>query len=142
MKKPETIADLNINLEFTKTEYFPTYSEFENYIKDKNPGIECYNIVPGIYSFTVTIPTDLVKEGMLGFNYFPKWETIFFDTIFFDITIDHGTNKSIINLLYKINYHIHEKIKKGTEKYRTWTELEKFKLIAKNSFEIEFTIPF
>lgn len=137
MKKPETIADLNINLEFTKTEYFPTYSEFENYIKDKNPGIECYNIVPGIYSFMITIPLDSESVTMFNGRSYPKWETIFFD-----IGIDHGTNKSIISLLYKINYQIHLKIKKATEKYRTWTELDKFKLIAKNSFEIEFSIPY
>lgn len=147
MQKPKTIADLNINLEFTNENHFPTYSEFENYIKDRNSAIIDYNIIPGIYTFKILIPTnknshivngiqqDIPRE-VIGYT-FPKWETISFD-----IDIHHGINRSIINLLYNINYHIHQKIRKRSENYRTWTELDRFVLISKNTFEIEFTIPF
>lgn len=132
MQNPKTIADLIINLEFTKTEKFPTYSEFETYIKSKNSDIEKWNIKQGIYSFTVTIPTEIVND--YGW---PKWETVDFD-----IPIYLGTNRSLINFLYRINEQIWTKIKKATIKYNTWTELDRFVLKSKNNFEIEFTLPF
>lgn len=132
MQNPKTIADLNLNLEFTKTEKLPTYSAFEIYIKSKNPDIQKWNIKQGIYSFSVTIPTEIVND--YGW---PKWETITFD-----IAVYLGTSKSLINLLYKINEQIWAKIKKATVKYNTWTELDKFVLVSENKFEIEFTIPF
>lgn len=134
MKKPKTIADLSINLEFTKTEIFPTYSEFENYIKERNPGIEQWNIVPGIYSFEVTIPTN---ESLRFNGGYPKW-----DTITFDINSVAGMSRTLINFLYRINSQIHSKIGKATPKYNTWTELDRFVLVSENKFEIEFTIPF
>ena len=131
MKQPKTIADLNINLEFTKTEFFPTYSEFENYIKERNPGIEQWNIVPGIYSFEVYIPTDKTFRDYFS-NEQTKW-----DYVTFDINSVAGMNRTLINFLYRINSQIHSKIRKGA-----WTELDRFVLVSENKFEIEFTIPY
>lgn len=136
MKQPKTIADLTINLEFTKTEFFPRYSEFENYIKERNLGIEKWNVVPGIYSFEAYIPTNETFKDYFGRDQV-KW-----DTITFDINSVAGMNKTLINFLYRINSQIYSKIKKATWEYSTWTELDRFVSISENKFEIQFTLPY
>lgn len=128
MKTSKTIADLNINLTFSKSLLFHSLSEFTEKFKKANPYLVNYKIIPDTYLFEVYIPNEYNQ----------------YVTLYFNVTIHKGTDNSLSTFLYKIDSCINKEIKKSDDYYHPWTELEKFILVNKtnNSFKIEFSIPF
>lgn len=104
---PKTIADLKINLKFSKElNYCPTFSDFEAKFQEENPNLPNYKIKAGIYRFRIWIPT--CEKMFIGTE--TKYES--HDWINFTIEIMNGIY--LVNFLYLINYNIYSRIRKDT----------------------------
>ena len=140
VNKPKTIADLNINLTFSKTSnYCPLFTDFEIELRNKNPDLTNYRIKPGLYHFRIWIP---VREK--------DHTTIFggkiseYDDYNFQINVPkpilQGDETYLFAFLYRINYNVYLKIQKDVY---YCTELDCFKREYDDfHYNIELGIPF
>jgi hypothetical protein len=64
IKQSKTIADLKINLTFSKPSKnnCPTFTDFEIKLKQENPELVNYRIKPGVYNFRIWLPTGEEKS--------------------------------------------------------------------------------
>lgn len=116
IKKPQTIADLKINLTFSKTSnYCPTFTDFEAKFQEENSNLPNYKIKPGMYHFRIWIPTH--EQVYIGTE--TKYEV--YNWVNFTIEAINGA--CLVNLMYLINYNIFLRIKKDTY---FCTELDNF----------------
>ncbi len=139
VNKPKTIADLNINLTFSKTSnYCPLFTDFEIELRNKNPDLENYRIKPGLYHFRIWIPTGEEKSKYWGEN-ITKYEDYDFQ-INVPKPILQGDETYLFAFLYRINYNIYLKIQKDAN---YCTELDCFKREHDDfHYLIELGIPF
>ena len=78
-KKPKTIADLKINLTFSKTSnYCPLFTDFEIELRNKNPELINYRIRSGLYSFRIWLPTKEVNSEIFKDEKITVYEWIVF----------------------------------------------------------------
>lgn len=138
-KKPQTIADLKIDLTFSKTSnYCPTFTNFEIELRNKNPDLENYRIKPGLYHFRIWIPTGEKKSKYWSEN-ITKYEDYNFQ-INVPKPILQGDETYLFAFLYRINYNIYLNIQKDTN---YCTELDCFKREYDDfHYNIELGIPF
>lgn len=139
-KKPQTIADLKINLTFSKTSnYCLTFAEFKETIKKNNPELINYKIKPGLYSFRIWIPT-----GEIDSDYYHGEKCSLYEWVVFQINIPKSILKGdeihLFEFLYRINYNIYLNIQKDTNYY---VELDGFKREYDDfHYLIELGLPF
>lgn len=113
-KKPQTIADLKINLTFSKiSNYCPLFTDFEIELRKNNPELINYRIKPGSYSFRIWLPTKEVNSKFYGGEKYSIYEWITFQ-INVAKPISKGDETYLFNLLYQINYNIYLNIQKDT----------------------------
>ncbi len=140
IKKPKTIADLKINLTFSKTlNFYPTFTEFKETIKKNNPELINYRIKPGLYSFRIWIPT-----GEIDSDYYNGEKCSLYEWIVFQINIPKSILKGdeiyLFEFLYRINYNIYLNIQKDTT---YCVELDEFKREYDDfHYLIELGLPF
>lgn len=140
-KKPQTIADLKINLTFSKPSKSncPTFTDFEIKLKQENPELINYRIKPGVYNFRIRIP---IGEEDSKVYYGAKVTK--YDWITFQIEVKQpilqGDETYLFSFLYRINYNIYLKMK--NDEYFC-TELDYFQREYDDShYLIELGIPF
>lgn len=117
VKKPETIADLQINWDFNQTIY-RYFTDFYLDFQDKNPNLKPYKIIPRIYTF--------------------KYKFVFPHT-FSEFSIKINNNDTLLNLMYFVHNEIAMILQK--EKIEN-VSLDKFYNINNNIFEIGEDLPF
>lgn len=124
-KIPKTIADLKINLTFSKTSNFcPTFTDFEEKFKKENPDLVNYRIKPGIYNFRIYIP---VKKEI---DVTPTWiyDKEICEWFVFKIVIPQpilqGDEVYLFDFLYRINYNIYLNIVKDTKFLLDWINFQ------------------
>lgn len=139
-EKPKTIADLNINLIFSKTSnYCPTFTDFEIDLRNKNPELINYRIKPGLYHFRIWIPIKEVDSQLY------KGEKLtIYDWYNFQINVPkpilQDDETYLFSFLYRINYNIYLKIQKDAN---YCTELDYFQREYDDfHYLIELGIPF
>lgn len=138
--KPKTIADLNINLTFSKTlNYCPTFTDFEIELRNKNPELINYRIKSGLYHFRIWIPIKEVDSQL-----FKGEKLTIYDWYNFQINVSkpilQGDETYLFAFLYRINYTIYLKIQKDAN---YCTELDCFKREYDDfHYNIELGIPF
>lgn len=145
-KKPKTISDLKINLEFSKTSnYCPLFTDFEIELRNKNPELINYRIKPGLYSFRIWLPTKEVNSKFHGGGKYSVYEWVVFQ-INVAKPIEHllfgkqNDEMCLFNFLYQINYNIYLKIQKDTTYY---VKLDEFKREYDDfHYLIELGLPF
>lgn len=139
-KKPQTIADLKINLTFSKTSnYCPVFTDFEIELKNKNPELINYRIKPGLYSFRIWLPTKEVNSKFYEGEKYSVHEWVVFQ-IEVKQQIKQGDETYLFNLLYQINYNIYLNIQKDTT---YCVELDEFKREYDDfHYLIELGLPF
>lgn len=117
-KKPETIADLQINWTFNQTHY-RYFTDFYLNFEDKNPNFKNYKIVPGIYKFE-----------------YKAWSPYSIEDFWFNLkTFDVD---KVTNLMYFLHNVIRLYLKDDNE----ILVLERFIKIDNNTFQIEEQLPF
>lgn len=139
-KKLQTIADLKINLTFSKTSnYCPVFTDFEIELKNKNPELINYRIKPGLYSFRIWLPTKEVNSKFYEGEKYSVHEWVVFQ-IEVKQQIKQGDETYLFNLLYQINYNIYLNIQKDTT---YCVELDEFKREYDDfHYLIELGLPF
>ena len=139
-KKPQTIADLKINLTFSKiSNYCPTFTDFEIELRNKNPELINYRIKPGLYSFRIWLPTKEVNSKFYEGEKYSVHEWVVFQ-IEVKQQIKQGDETYLFNLLYQINYNIYLNIQKDTI---YCVELDEFKREYDDfHYLIELGLPF
>lgn len=112
MNKPKTIADLKINLTFSKISNFcPTFTDFEEKFRKDNPDLTNYRIKPGIYYFRIYIP---VKKELINTYWSEIYEWFVFKIVI-PQPILQGDEVYLFNFLYRINYNIYLNVVKDTK---------------------------
>lgn len=139
-KKPQTIADLKINLTFSKTSnYCPLFTDFEIELINKNPELINYRIKPGLYSFRIWLPTKEVNSKFYGGEKYSIYDWVVFQ-INVARPILQGDETYLFNFLYLINYNIYLNIQKDTT---YCVELDEFKREYDDfHYLIELGLPF
>lgn len=119
VKKPETIADLQINWDFNQNTYH-YFADFYLDFQNKNPDLTNYKIIPKSYNF--------------------NYESIFlYDNSKFSFLIKVNSNDTLVKLMYFIHNEIALFLKRDNIQNLT---LSRFVKTDNNSFEIEEDLPF